>query len=232
MNTRYSKGLLGAVGSGLLLLILFTSCTSGVLPPPPVYPPQPTVPGTSPDTAYADRLVRQFGWSDTHVIRWPDGYVDVYDQTGYPRLQEVLMSWNELMGGRTVFRLSTDPNSPVRVRYDETLGYDGICGQAELWLIYGGYAIGQAQVLVNPNDFLCPLHATFLHEFGHVVGFGKHTSDGGVMDPYNTGSTIITQTVRTMIQRLYELPVGMPLQRDLNSDGVSDIIGERVFRSH
>jgi len=71
-----------------------------------------------------------------------------------------------------------------------------------------GFTLTQSSVKIFPFNFLCSLSSTFLHEFGHVVGFGGHANDGSVMDPYNVGNVGINETIQTMLPRLYELPVG------------------------
>lgn len=48
-------------------------------------------------------LIRKYGWSNNRVIRWPDGYVEVYDATNYSRMQEVLDQWNKVIGGKLFF---------------------------------------------------------------------------------------------------------------------------------
>jgi predicted Zn-dependent protease len=69
-------------------------------------------------------------------------------------------------------------------------------------MIYG------ATIFIFPDENLCPVYATLLHEFGHVVGFGGHTSDGCVMDPINLGNTHLSESVHAMVHRLYQLPIG------------------------
>ncbi len=214
----------------LFAVLTLTGCSGGVIAPPlptdspppgssplPTHPPAAT-PAPLPQTGvtYEDQLVIQYGWSKNEVVRWKDGYVDVYDTTGYPFLSQVLEQWNEIIGGTVIFRLSSNPASPVRVAYDNTLSFYGYCGITKV--AFKGTAVAEAEILINPFDLVCPLQSTFLHEFGHVVGFAGHTTDGGVMDAYNTGSTEITPTVEVMLKRLYELPVGYswnPVGREL-----------------
>jgi hypothetical protein len=66
-------------------------------------------------------LIRRYGWSNNRVIHWPDGYVEVYDATNYNRMQEVLNKWNEVVGGKVIFYLSNNPQSPVKVTYNPEL---------------------------------------------------------------------------------------------------------------
>src|SRR5690606_31585433 len=97
----------------LLLAVIFLSgCDgSGFLPSIPI-----TGDGnTSLLTPEEIELIKTWGYGGDYVIRWPDGYVDVYDATGYSQMQKVLNQWNSAIGGKVVFRLSENPNSPVQI---------------------------------------------------------------------------------------------------------------------
>jgi len=81
------------------------------------------------------------------------------------------------------------------------------CGYTEVYIGENSTIYG-AVISILPDENICPTYSTILHEFGHVVGFGKHTNDGCAMDPYNIGNTSLSDTVRTMVNRLYQIPVG------------------------
>ena len=51
-------------------------------------------------------LIRKWGFGGDYVVRWPNGYVDVYDETNYSRMQEVLNQWNSAIGGPVIYVLA------------------------------------------------------------------------------------------------------------------------------
>lgn len=146
-------------------------------------------------------------WKAT--TRWDVGYyIDVYDETNSPVLQQALDAWNAVLG--TVFlRKSTDPNSLVKVtlKSDMPAGRLGeaswqnagfITGQHDTYRIIGGH------LYIHPTAI--NFKGLYVHELGHMLGFFKHTTGDGVMDAYITNDAI-TPLVYTMMHRLYELPV-------------------------
>lgn len=157
------------------------------------------------------------------TMRWENGTVEVYDSTGFARLQEALDGWNQAIGGPVTFRKSTNPNSPIKIREDaayiDQLG-PNICGVAPSWIANASandYRIIGANIILYPtNPNKCTAEKLFTliqHEMGHAIGFNRHTNMGGanIMDaPSNFDAKILPLT-RIMINRLYELPVGTEL---------------------
>ncbi len=149
------------------------------------------------------------------TMRWENGFVDVHDSTGFTRLQEGLDKWNRAIGGPVTFRKSTNPNSFIKVYYNaariEEMGAS-VCGAASVWIVNASaddFRIAGGEVLLHPNRCAGSL-GVFIHEVGHVIGFNKHTKNGGIMDASITTEEI-DLLARIMIRRLYELPVGTAL---------------------
>ena len=191
---------------GLVFLSLFiSSCLPSFFQTE--NPPTSITPSFPPFDTYADSLVKKYGWDKNYVTRWPNGIVEVFDMTGYPHLQEILDKYNDMIGGPTSFQLSFNPFSPIIVTVDYSLNLYQNCGYTEVYIGNNSMIYG-ATIFIFPDENLCPVYATLLYEFGHVVGFGEHTNDGCVMDPINLGNTHFSEPVLTMVHRLYQLPIG------------------------
>ncbi|HSV32164.1 MAG TPA: carboxypeptidase-like regulatory domain-containing protein [Atribacteraceae bacterium] len=202
--------------------------------PSPSLTPTPSIGGIT--QANLD-LVRRFGWGGNNVARWPNGTVGVHDSTNASWMPNILNRWNEVIAGPTTFIISNDATSPVTIIYDEgvrNFGH-GVWGVCTVWV--RNWAIYRARVSILPPGnwygwHMTPTESLYMHELGHVVGFGGHTSDGGVMDAIANGSTTITSTVHRMLNTLYQLPIGHPLARHSNvpRDGVFTIPLKNPFQ--
>lgn len=166
-----------------------------------------------PFLTYQEReLIRQFGWGGTRTIRWPDGYVEVYDSTNFSGMQEVLDEWNKVIGGKVIFYLSKDPQSPVKISYNYGLSRKNLCYHIDThWHNYQLYA---AEVQINPDSWLCGypgnLYAAYLHSFSGVVGFDVW--QGTTIERKDWQDfTQISEIMEHMIRVLYQVPPGYNL---------------------
>jgi len=162
-------------------------------------------------------LVRRFGWGDKNrTIRWPEGYVEVYDATNFSKMQEVLDQWNEVLDGKVIFYLSHNPQSPVKVTYNPALRKENLCGHIDThWRSYKLYA---AEITINPDGYFCGYpessYALYLHFFSGVAGF--NVWKGEVVKKRDWQEfTLISEIMQMMIKALYKLPAGYDLNRDL-----------------
>ena len=171
-------------------------------------------------------LIREWGFGGDYVVRWPDGYVDVYDETNYSQMQEIINEWNSAIDGPVSLRLSSNPNSPVKVYYDQSLDQEGICGN---WDIEWGedYALSMINVRINPNGSSCGYpntsYALYLFMFKNVAGFAGWTTKV----PYEewTNFTTINDTMKKMVHALYKVPPGYYLGKINQS---STVIEENI----
>ncbi|QPM67689.1 hypothetical protein [Atribacter laminatus] len=167
------------------------------------------------------QLISQYSYGKNNVVRWRDGIIKVKDSTNYPgiNVQDVLNQWNSIIGGTTTFQLSTDSTSPITIFYDAasiTSQGNGVWGYATVW--WSNYQLIKAEVRILPEGNwygypIKPKYELYLHELGHVVGFAGHTNDGSVMDAIANGSTTISSTTRSVINGLYNLPIGYALAK-------------------
>jgi len=157
-------------------------------------------------------LIRRFGWGGSNTIRWPEGYVEIYDATNYSRMQEILDQWNEVLDGKVEFYLSNNPQSPVKVIYNSELRKENLCGHIDThWRSYKLYAV---EVTINPDGSYCGYpensFGLYLHLFSGVAGF--NVWKGEVVKKKDWEDfTLISEVMQMMIKALYKLPAGYDL---------------------
>ena len=168
-----------------------------------------------PLTSEEIELIRKWGFGDDYIVRrWPDGYLDVYDETNYTRMQDVLNEWNAAIGGPVVFHLSNDPNSPVKVNFDPDLSQD-LAGQYLVYCSDDDYEFYRADVNIQKN-YLDSLNSDtkyclYLWLFSGVAGFNIQAD----VDPnpfkewWNFDK--IPDIIKTMLRGLYKVPCGYNL---------------------
>jgi hypothetical protein len=161
-----------------------------------------------PQLTYEEKeLIQKYGWGNNRVIRWPDGYVEVYDATNFSRMQEVLDQWNEVIGGKVIFYLSNNPQSPVKLTYNPELREENLCYHIDThWSNYQLYA---AEIKINPDTSLCGYpqnsYALYLHSFSGIAGFDVW--EGTTIDQKDWKNfNLISEIMQTMIRALYKLP--------------------------
>jgi len=155
-------------------------------------------------------LIRKWGYGGDYVVRWPNGYVDVYDATGYSQMQEVLNQWNIVIGGPVVFRLSSNPNSPVKIIFNPDMSY---CGLEDVqW--GDDYVFSEVIIEISPNEYTCETYnpntkyCLYLIMFNAVVGFNYWTEiDPSPFEDWSNFNTI-PDTIKTMVHALYKVPPG------------------------
>lgn len=159
-------------------------------------------------------LIRRFGWGGNRTIRWPDGYVEVYDATNFSRMHEVLNQWNAVIGGKIIFYLSNNPQSPVKVTCNPELRKENLCGHIDThWRSYRLYG---AEITINPDSSFCGFpensYALYLHLFSGVAGFNAWKGDTIDREDWQD-FTLISEIMQTMIKALYKVPPGYDLNK-------------------
>ena len=176
-------------------------------------------------------LIRKWGYGGDYVVRWPNGYVDVYDETNYSQMQEVLNQWNAAIGGPVILRLSSNPNSPVKVIFDS---YSGYCGYEDVqW--GDDYTFSEVIIKINPSGSCCGdtniKYCLYLHMFNAVAGFNCWAEVDPC--PFETWSNFntIPDTIKTMLHALHRVPPGYCLGESKQRKDHSNVIIKNVFTS-
>ena len=165
-------------------------------------------------TSQEQELLNKYGWGVSKTIRWPDGYVEVYDATNFSRMQEVLNQWNQVIKGKVIFYLSDNPQSPVKITYNSELRRENLCGHIDTqWTSNRLYA---AEITINPDGSFCGFpensFGLYLHLFAGVVGFDAWkgiTVERNDWQNFN----LIADIMQRMISALYRVPAGYELNK-------------------
>ena len=176
-------------------------------------------------------LIRKWGFGGDYVVRWPNGFVDVYDATNYSQMQEVLNQWNAVIGGPVILRLSNNPNSQVKVYYKLIFGY---CGNRDVkW--NEDYTFSTIDIQISDNascGYPSTKYALYLFMFKNVAGFKGWTTKGEDV-PYEewTNFTAINDTMKKMVKALYKVPPGYYLCDSKQRKDYSNVIIKNISTS-
>jgi len=130
-------------------------------------------------------------------------------------MQEVLDQWNEVIGNKVHFYLSNDPQRPVKIILDSTLGKENLCGHIDTrWRSYKLYA---SETIINPDKSFCGYlqdsFGLYLHLFSGAAGFDAWK--GEVIEKKDWQNfTLISEVIRMMINALYKVHPGYDLTRE------------------
>jgi len=176
------------------------------------YLPLPALPGLTPEEV---ELIGKWGFGGDDIVRrWPDGDVNVYDETNYTRIQDVIQEWNTAIGGSVVFHLSNDPNSLIKVKFDPDISQD-LAGQYFVYCSDDDYEFYRADVNIQKN-YLDSLNSDtkyclYLWLFSGAAGFNIQAD----VDPNPFGEwqnfDKIPDDVEKMLHGLYKVPCGYDL---------------------
>ena len=165
-------------------------------------------------TSQEQELLKNFGWGGNKTIRWPDGYVEVFDATNFSRMQEVLDQWNRVIGGKVIFYLSDNPHSSVKITYNSELRKGNLCGHIDTY--WRGYRLYAAEITINPDGSFCGYpensFGLYLHLFAGAAGFDawkRTTVDRKDWQNFN----LIADIMQMMVRALYKVPAGYELNK-------------------
>jgi len=155
--------------------------------------------------------------SQTRIERWPNGIFEIYDSIGYDRLQEILDEINDIIGDVTEFRLSSNPESPVKIEIT-TVYPDGenFSGGATVWHESNmeGYFI-KSVIMISP-DYYKKYHLNdnsaqwifYREKLCEVVGINSYYVN---YCDYCIECPPYPVRTRDALKTLYRLPAGITL---------------------
>ena len=189
----------------LLAVVLLSACDDiGFLPTTPDIPITEDVSVTL-LTPEEIELIKTWGFGGDYVVRWPDGYVDVYDGTDYPETQKVLNQWNSIIGGKVVFRLSRNPDSPVRIIFDESLQAIDLCSNAEYKIENHSFT---EWVIRTKRACFDDAKQLYLYNFNGVTGFNVWKEVDPTPFEHWTKFYEIPKEIKKMVRALHKAPQG------------------------
>jgi hypothetical protein len=156
-------------------------------------------------TAEEKALLRRYGRSEERVVRWPDGNIDVYDTTGQRELvQAALDHWNAVIGGPVMFRLSDNPEAPVKINLIDS----PYAARTQLYIdsssqIYGATVEISLRHSQNPEIYVITI--------ADVTGLNTLaiSEDYGYID---FEEPAIRDLARRVLRAMYRVPPGYPLE--------------------
>jgi len=182
-------------------------------------------------------LIRKWGYGGDYVVRWPNGYVDVYDATNYSRMQEVLNQWNAAIDGPVIFRLSNDTDSPVKIIFDPNMWYCGSSVEGESPYQWSDdYVFSKITIKINPSESCFGSYnntefPSYLFMFNAIAGFNQWAEvDLPPFDVWSNFNTIPDIT-KTMLRALHRVPPGYYLGSSKQRKDHSNAIIKNVFTS-
>lgn len=159
-------------------------------------------------------LIKKWGYGGDYVVRWPDGYVDVYDETNFLGLQRILDKWNSAIGGKVIFRISDNPESPVKIIYggEEDADY---CGKIDFWE-FKKYSFVEFIIKIKEKHShpACLYNADqlYLYLFNGVAGFNAWLEGVSEFEDWSIFDEIPEETIK-MIRALYKVSPGYYLSK-------------------
>jgi len=152
-------------------------------------------------------LIKKFGYGGDYVMRWADGYVDVYNGTTYLGMKRLIDKFNLLTGGKVIFRLSDNKEeSQIIFQSYANLKYAG----GFEYLYCDGYKFKKCQVQINHK--FTRKESLFLFTFTQVAGYNLKADK----DKYGKGGSgwkkfKIDKKIEKMLKALYKLSPGWNL---------------------
>lgn len=175
----------------LVLTVYLTGCDT-------VFPP-----GIPDLTLEEITLLTEHSYGENCVIRWPIGsIIEVYDETNFSQLIYFLNEWNKALEGNVVLT-TTNNSSEAKVRIVKNDLQGSLVGYANVW--WSNYEIYKGLVEIDPDERINNL-PTYLHEFGHILGFHNHFEEGIMAQGSNL--TYIDQKTKDYFSILYSIPTG------------------------
>ena len=150
-------------------------------------------------------LIKKFGYGKNYVKRWPDGIVNVYNGTTYNGLPNILITFNQIIGEKTIFKLSKDKKtSQVVIESYASNKY-----AAEYKWSWKGYNL-EKWVISLSNKYVhdSKNHKFFLSMFTQIAGFNFKV-DENIYGKWWEFS--IDRNVKKMLKALYKVPPGYNL---------------------
>ena len=148
-------------------------------------------------------LIKEFGYGGDYVMRWPDGYIDVYNGTSYNGMKKLLDKFNQITEGKVIFRLSdNEKESQIIFQSYANLKYAG-----DFKFYYSGYNFEKWLVQIN-NEYTRK-DRLFLFMFTQIAGYNLKADK----DKYRKGGIgwerfKIDQKIEKMLKALYKVPPG------------------------
>ena len=150
-------------------------------------------------------LIKKFGYGENYVKRWPDGIVYVYNGTTYKGLPKIIKTINQIIGDKTIFKLSKDKKIS-KVVFES---YASNKYAAESKWSWKGYNLEKWVTLLS-NKYVhdSKNNKFFLSMFTQIAGFNFKADEKKYGKWWEFS---IDRNVKKMLKALYKVPPGYNL---------------------
>lgn len=149
-----------------------------------------------------------------HVVRWPNGKVNIYDKTGFTKWPTILERIQPFMPHVSLTMVDNENSANIVIEGVESLPmpFTHTCGVTQNYIAGDNSTISKSRVKIRRVDICIGDNkelGLYMHELGHALGFARHTKDNDVMGTYeNHGKELHIKTLSAFLTGLYSLPVG------------------------
>jgi hypothetical protein len=178
-------------------------------------------------TTYTYDTVAMYGEYQDRAVRWADGLVRVYDESNILKESPAILEYLNRLTNRVSFVLTDNKDSAlIQIQMTDALPapYSSACAITlnTLGGDNGSFIRSNVKIKKGSSCFTKQPDALMFHEFGHVLGFSRHSKAPDVMsihDPYYTDAIPI-EVLSRFVYGLYRLDPGadIPLDRAMPWD--------------
>ena len=170
---------------------------------------------------YTYETVSAYADSWEYAIRWGEGKISIYDETGIIEESPKILELLNANLGRTKLMLTNQEKAQIRVKWVDELPapYANACATTQNTLKSSGVEYDFAIIRFRRENRCMGKNKSdadllMMHELGHALGFAKHAKEDDVMsthDPVWGKNEVNLLTLQHFLAGLYSLSPGQKI---------------------